>query len=141
MSILLIEDNPRFVELLRHSLEGVDLVVAGTLAVAIHLLDTQCFTLALVDLGLPDSLPGHTLGALRAYKVPKVVITAGSTVTPAEAAAQGAADYIEKTTPIGDLVARIRFNMAKHQPRRRPFDAAVFEQIKVCLSCRELAAI
>ncbi len=138
MTILLIEDDHRLAELIAFKLAGHEVVIAASLAAAHAALATIRPILLLVDLNLPDSKGLDTLSALKAYTVPKVVISASAKELTPEMAALGVCDYVRKTCGIDDIVARIRFNLSKCQPARRRFDPAVFSQIQACLS-REFA--
>lgn len=138
MTILLIEDNALFSELLEASLDA-EVHVAETLADAKRWLSAFRADLILVDLGLPDSQGLNTLKALQGTKTAKVVLTAGDHC-PNEVAKAGGIDYIPKTD-VSAMLSRIRFHMERLTPKPR-FDPDIFEKIKACLgSCRELAHV
>jgi PAS domain S-box-containing protein len=78
LHVLLVEDNPGDVLLIREALEdaGVDLQPTGRLADALDMLASARFDAVLLDLGLPDSQGLDTLGAvLAATRKPVIVLT------------------------------------------------------------------
>lgn len=131
MTVLLVEDNAYFADLVANAFKDLRLFVVPTLLAARAFLVANRVDLILLDLGLPDSQGVGTLRALSGFRVPKVVLT-GSLVA-SEVAEMGAADYILKGTP-EDIIERIRFNVNKvRRPRRACFAPEIFEQIKACL--------
>jgi len=122
LTILLIEDNPGDVRLIREMLEGaqgleahrvwrggdgaaVGLEVAGTLSAGLERLDEGGIDLVLLDLGLPDSQGTATAEELlaRAPDVPVVVLTClDDEETGMEIVHMGAQDYLVKgeTDPV-----------------------------------------
>lgn len=130
MTVLLVEDNAFFAQVVEQALHGVRVTVVGTLAAAREVLVDHRFDLVFLDLGLPDSQGVATLRALDWVKVPKVVITASQVAK--ECAQAGAADYILKGAD--DIVERIQFNANKVcRASRARFAPETFEQIKACL--------
>jgi DNA-binding response OmpR family regulator len=134
MTILLIEDNRLFSDLIESSLSNADIHVVQTLASAQEWLSAFRADLILVDLGLPDSSGLDTLRALKGIRTDKVVLTGGDHY-PSEVIDAGGRDYIPKTDA-KDMLTRIRFHMERLTPRPR-FAPQVFEQIKACLTVPE----
>ncbi len=137
MTILLIEDNRLFSEMMELTLTEVDLHVVETLAAAKTWLKMFRADMILVDLGLPDSQGLLTLKELMNVKVPKVVLT----VTPGEleeVAKLGACDYIVKSR-VPEMMTRIRFHTNRLTKRPR-FKPEVFEKIRECLMSPQLAS-
>lgn len=130
MTILCIEDNRLFRELIQYSLDDMEVHVVGTLAEAKEWLKENRVDLLLVDLGLPDSNGIDTLKALSATKVPKVILTAHPTYAQ-ECAKLGAIDYILKGDDSADVLERIKFNISRvNKCKSKRFAPHVFEQLK-----------
>jgi len=127
VTILLIEDNRQFSELIELSITDANIHVVETLDAAKGWLSTFRADLILVDLGLPDSQGLNTLKALSFIRTPKVVLTAGDHCEE-EAIRLGAVDYIAKTHA-PEVCERIRFNVRKLVKRPR-FKPDVFDQIR-----------
>lgn len=141
MTILLIEDDHRLADLIQFKLSGHEVMIAPSLAAAHLALATIRPVLVLVDLNLPDSRGLDTLLALKGCNVPKVVISGHPKDLTPEMAALGVTDYVRKTSNIDDIVARIRFNISKYQPRQR-FRPEIFREIQAALCpVRELASV
>jgi ActR/RegA family two-component response regulator len=68
VSIILVEDDLPFVEILRHWLGDREIRVAGSLAEAERLIETLPPKYLLLDLSLPDSMPQQTLARIRSLK-------------------------------------------------------------------------
>jgi DNA-binding NarL/FixJ family response regulator len=113
-TILLVEDDPDHVELIRRylkevngtplRLEWVDRLQKGIERIRRGNIDT-----VLLDLGLPDSTPDHTLAAMldQASRFPVIVLTARDDLeTAAKAVQQGAQDYLVKAHLTGELLMR-----------------------------------
>lgn len=133
MTILLIEDDKRLSDLICAAFPSDEVLTAASLAAATALLAVVKPVLMLVDLALPDSQGLDTLVALRSYKCPKVALTANQESLPTEAAKLGAIDYVKKTNGMGDVLARVRFNVEKVRPVQR-FAPETFDKIKQCLA-------
>lgn len=127
LSLLLVEDNPGDVDLLReHVREAAgsppDLQVAGTLDDALRLLEEHRFDAVLLDLNLPDSAGLETLDrALRANpETPVIVLTgAAGEDTWIETVQRGAADFLPKDGIDGDLLLRsVRYAMERARRHR-----------------------
>lgn len=127
MTILLIEDNRLFSELIERSLGDSEVYIVGTLAAAQDWLQLFRADLILVDLGLPDSQGLSTLKALQSTRTPKVVLT-GAEVDLAEVARCGGCDFIPKSG-INMMTERIQFHISRLTKRAR-FAPDVFYQIR-----------
>jgi len=114
VSILLVEDNPGDVRLIREFLNeaGVNkaaLITAATLARGIELLDCSTIDVVLLDLGLPDNQGLDTLHAVREKcgDVPIVVLSGLQDEETAISAVQnGSQDYLVKGKVDGNLLWR-----------------------------------
>jgi signal transduction histidine kinase len=113
IKILLVEDNPGDVRLLREALAEVggkfELTVVDQLAPALQRLAAAPFDVLLLDLGLPDSEGLATLAAVRrqALSVPVVVLTGLQDEDAAvRALRDGAQDYLIKGQADGNLLWR-----------------------------------
>lgn len=117
--LLLVEDNPRHVELLRQSFgeAGVayagaapyELAVAGTLAAAIERLARRDVDVVLLDLTLPDGTGLDPILKIRERHpdLPLIALTAlGDDRLPSQAVQAGAQDYLMKGKLSGELLAR-----------------------------------
>ena len=134
MTILLIEDNRLFSELVETNLADIEVHVVETLGAALEWLNTFHADMILVDLGLPDSSGLNTLKALRHIKTPKIVVT-GADESPEQAAQLGATDYVIKADP-NRLIKRLRFHISRLSKKPR-FAPGVFEEIRACLEHRD----
>jgi two-component system, cell cycle sensor histidine kinase and response regulator CckA len=111
--ILVVEDNPAFVEFLRESLLSLstelEVSVATQLSAAIAALTVQSFDAVLLDLNLPDSSGLQTLQRVTAANthVPIVVLTGIDDARQAQDAMRlGAQDWLTKGQPDPELVLR-----------------------------------
>ena len=113
MRLILIEDNHRLAEAIRHSLEGEGFTVdrVETLAAARAALGGVPYDLILLDLGMPDGDGTGLITSLRRSKVatPILIITArdgiGERVRGLDC---GADDYLVKPFSTAELAARCR---------------------------------
>ncbi len=104
LQVLLIEDNPGDVRLIREMVaeaetRDIGIESAESLSAGLDLLTTGGFDVVLLDLGLPDSQGLATLGRLyaRVSDIPIVVLTGhGDEAIAIEAVKQGAQDYLVK---------------------------------------------
>jgi DNA-binding NtrC family response regulator len=112
--ILLVEDDPDMLELVREHLEGEGHAVAalGSGVAALERLRAEHFDVVLTDLRLPDADGMEVLRVSRETQrdVPVILITAFGTIeTAIQAIRRGAYDYVTKPFPmeeIGLLVAK-----------------------------------
>jgi DNA-binding response OmpR family regulator len=113
MRLLLVEDNTRLSELIVAGLakEGFAVDAVATIADALCALSTTHFSLAIVDLGLPDGNGLTIIQHLRGSgaTIPMLVLTARqSTEDKVKGFHQGADDYLGKPFAFDELVARVR---------------------------------
>ena len=114
MTILLIEDNPADVEMIREMLSEIkglpfDMVCADRLLSAKPHIQEGGIDVILLDLGLPDSQGLQTLTQLKVLSgdVPVVVLTMlDNEETGLKALKEGAQDYLVKGQINGPLIAR-----------------------------------
>jgi two-component sensor histidine kinase len=114
VTILLIEDNPADVEMIREMLSEVkglpfDMVCADRLSAVKPHLEKGGIDVILLDLGLPDSQGLKTLTKLREQSgdIPVVVLTLiDNEETGLKALSEGAQDYLVKGQITGSLIAR-----------------------------------
>jgi signal transduction histidine kinase len=140
--VLLVEDDPEDVLLLRETLSDVpsvqfDVTHVGTLGEALPRLGEPGFEVVLLDLSLPDSQGFETFGTVKASgsEVPVVVLTGLDDETLALRAVQaGAQDYLVKGRADGELLCRsIRYAIERQRTshyralitERKRFDTAV----------------
>jgi DNA-binding response OmpR family regulator len=113
LRLLLIEDEPRIVELLSAALSRVNFAVdaVGTGAEGQAALSATPYDAVILDLGLPDGDGLTLLGATRAAgnNVPILILTARDAVENRVCGLdRGADDYLVKPFAITELVARIK---------------------------------
>jgi DNA-binding response OmpR family regulator len=113
MRLLVIEDEPRIVEILRPPLEQAGFVVdfVRLCADAREALASHPYDAALLDLGLPDGDGLHLLAELRARgeAIPILVLTARDAVDDRVSGLDtGADDYLVKPFAMAELVARTK---------------------------------
>jgi len=112
MHVLLVEDNPGDVRLIREmiresGLTGVDLETSESLQLALKRLADGGIDAVLLDLGLPDSqgLDTLTRTCAEAPTVPIVVLTGlDDEESGVQAVQEGAQDYLAKSRVTGDLL-------------------------------------
>lgn len=114
INVLLIEDNPGDIRLLREMLAEVkgavfNLEVSGCLHAGLERLNSGEMDIVLLDLSLPDSDPENTLVQAHAYteKIPIVVLTGFVDEKLAiDAIRNGAQDYLVKGEVTSELLGR-----------------------------------
>jgi two-component system cell cycle sensor histidine kinase/response regulator CckA len=114
MRVLLVEDNAGDARLLREALAEVDsggfkLIHVDRLETALSRLDEEEYSLALVDLSLPDAhgLDSVTQVHARAPRVPIIVLTGlNDEAVAIRALREGAQDYLFKGQVDGNLLVR-----------------------------------
>jgi len=119
MRILLVEDDPLVGSAVRQALQdaafAVDWVQDG--ATALSSSKNEDYTLVLLDLGLPRKDGLEVLRELRQMKntVPTIIITARDAVEDRiKGLDYGADDYMVKPFSVGELVARMRAVVRRH---------------------------
>ena len=120
--ILLIEDDPALLTILKASLEygGFKGESVGSGAEAIEAFRSRKFDAVLVDLGLPDIDGADLLRTLREISdVPILVVSGrGSERDKIDALDRGADDFIPKPFLPGELLARIRAALRRYQSQQ-----------------------
>ena len=113
--VLIIEDDPRLVEVLADSLqrESIQVSHANRGVEAIGLVMNGKFDLVLLDLGLPDTGGFEVLAQIKAHPagrdLPVILLTAwNGTHDKIRGFELGAADYITKPFELAELRARVR---------------------------------
>jgi CheY-like chemotaxis protein/nitrogen-specific signal transduction histidine kinase/HPt (histidine-containing phosphotransfer) domain-containing protein len=113
--LLIIEDDPRLVEVLADCLqrEGIEVTHTGRGLDAVELVRNSKFELVLLDLGLPDTGGFEVLEQIKAFPagrdLPVILLTAwNGTHDKLRAFELGAADYITKPFELAELRARVR---------------------------------
>ncbi|RLE26577.1 MAG: DNA-binding response regulator [Actinobacteria bacterium] len=138
-TILVVEDEPSFVEALRIGLrrEGFDVIVATDGAEALEMFDAAQPDLVLLDVMLPRISGIDVCRQLRKKtQTPIIMVTAKSeeidTVVGLEV---GADDYVTKPYRLRELTARIRavLRRSESQDSSRPSHTAAIEVGDVCL--------
>lgn len=119
MRILIVEDEPDMIELLRAALSRHDFVADGlpSLALAQEAIDMVPYDLVLLDRTLSDGDGAWLIGYIRERRphTPTIVISArGSTADRVQGLNMGADDYLPKPFTIDELLARM------HAVLRRP---------------------
>ncbi len=125
MRILIVEDNVQLSDwlarLLRKAGYTVDAVADGD--DADHVLRTEDYDLAIIDLGLPGLGGLEVLKRLRARGsgLPVLILTANDTVSDrVRGLDAGADDYLAKPFDVAELEARVRAQLRRVGPSRNP---------------------
>ncbi len=132
IKLLVIEDDPAYLELLQSTLAEAalgggaspvfEVITAGTLGDGISLLAQNNTDAVLLDLSLPDSRSQDTFRQLYAHAplVPIVVMSSlDDEATAIESVKAGAQDYLVKGQVAGDLLVRaIRYAIQRKQSER-----------------------
>jgi DNA-binding response OmpR family regulator len=137
--ILVVDDDPRYVKLVRVNLEpsGYEVVTANTGQMAIDLAAERDLDLILLDIMMPGLDGYQTCKEIRRFsQVPVIMLTAlGHTDSLVRGLDAGADDYIAKPFSAQELLARIRALLRRaeinsgeeppdHRPRRVTLDTA-----------------
>jgi two-component system KDP operon response regulator KdpE len=128
--ILLVDDEPQIIRVLRPSfeIEGFEVIDAPDAASALEATRTRAPDLMVLDLGLPDQDGKQVIQAVRkSSDVPIIVLSARHLESEKIAALDlGANDYVDKPFAVGELMARIRAALrsaAKREPAVGLFEA------------------
>ncbi len=144
--VLIVEDEASDAVVLTHALAGLgiphaSIFRASSLGEALSRLASARPTLAIVDLGLPDSEGPDTVRQLRARApdLPLIVISgAADTVAAARSLQEGADDYLVK----GDFDARALDRAVRHAgERRRLWTEARLKTLEIERAERRLRAV
>ncbi|MDE2368022.1 MAG: response regulator [Burkholderiales bacterium] len=128
--ILIVEDEEQIRRFLRLTLaaEGYEVHEAGSVARGLIEAGTRRPELIVVDLGLPDGDGVELIRELRLFTAaPVIVLSARSGEADKIAALDaGADDYLVKPFGAGELLARVRAQLRRHQ-QRTPAGATTIE--------------
>ncbi|WP_114951836.1 response regulator transcription factor [Sphingosinicella terrae] len=117
--ILLVEDDPALLTLLQASVSygGFTSESVASGRAALDIFRSRSFDAVLVDLGLPDLDGGEVLRKLREMSDVPILVVSGrdSERDKIDALDRGADDYIPKPFLPGELLARIRAALRRHQ--------------------------
>jgi DNA-binding response OmpR family regulator len=144
-TVLLVEDDPMIARTLSMGLryEGFELSHAGSIAIAMQLLEQQAFELILLDVGLPDGDGISLCRALRALHpaTPILMLSARTDESAVVASMEGGADdYIRKPCGLRELSARMRRLLVRAQPAREPRAVISFGDIEMDVQRRNVSA-
>jgi DNA-binding response OmpR family regulator len=122
MRILIVEDQPKLAQSLKHGLEAerFDVTVAATGEEGFFLVLSQVFDLLILDLMLPGRDGLEILRALRqrGLATPVLILSARDTVRDrVNGLDLGADDYLVKPFAFEELLARIRALLRRGRPR------------------------
>jgi two-component system KDP operon response regulator KdpE len=140
LRVLVVEDDPSLVQLLRATLEGQGMqsIDARSAADAIFLCRSHNPDLVLLDLGLPDRDGMEVLRELRGwFSKPIIVLSARRKEDDkVRALDEGADDYLAKPFGAQELLARLRVAL-RHDLRRTTEDPLVLTgSLRIDLSAR-----
>lgn len=144
-TVLLVEDDPMIARTLSMGLryEGFELSHAGSIAIAMQLLEQQAFELILLDVGLPDGDGISLCRALRALHpaTPILMLSARTDESAVVASMEGGADdYIRKPCGLRELSARMRRLLVRAPPAREPRAVISFGDIEMDVQRRNVSA-
>jgi DNA-binding response OmpR family regulator len=136
MRVLTIEDNRRFLDLMRSHLtkRGFVVDVAETLADGLTLVASGCHDMVLLDLSLPDGDGKEFIDRLRREhsSMPIIVLSARGGIDDRLGSLDlGADDYLVKPFDLDELVARVRAVARRgvaYKEERLSFADVVFDQ-------------
>ena len=122
MKLLLVEDDPLLGDGLRASLGKAGFIVSWVRdgKTALGLLETEEFTIMVLDIGLPVMSGMEVLREVRARgdTLPILMLTARDTTRDKVLSLdRGADDYLVKTADMEELIARLRSQTGTRQPR------------------------
>lgn len=139
ISVLLVEDNPGDVRLIREALGKLaenlfELKAASRLSEAKALLEDREYDIVLLDLTLPDSVGIETLERVRAIapSVPVVVLTGlDDEAMAVKAVAAGAQDYLVKGRfdPAVQVRRAVRYAIERHRLRSELKELSITDEL------------
>jgi two-component system KDP operon response regulator KdpE len=119
-SVLLIEDDPAVLHMLQATVQygGFTSEQASSASEALERLASQSFDSVLLDLGLPDVEGRHLIAEIRRRSDIPILVVSGrdDERTRIEALDAGADDFVAKPFLPGELLARIRAAIRRHDP-------------------------
>ena len=140
---VIVEDEPQIRRFVRAALEAEQWQVfeAGTLKQGLVEAGTRRPDLVILDLGLPDGDGVDYLRDLRAWSQVAVIVLSARTDEADKIAAldAGADDYLTKPFGVGELMARVRVALRRHQKAAEPGSAVVgFGKVRVDFTTRRV---
>ncbi|MGP1629917.1 MAG: response regulator [Giesbergeria sp.] len=136
-SILIVEDESDIRRFLRLTLEADGHAVheACTLARGLIELGTRRPDLLILDLGLPDGDGVDLIHTLRTWSTMPVIVLSARTDEASKIAAldTGADDYLVKPFGSGELMARVRAQLRRAEPRSGTDQKPVLQLGDVCI--------
>jgi len=122
-SILIVDDDPHFLRVLRRILSGERFEVSATSdpCEALELLRSGTFNLIICDLRMPDCDGLNLLQSIRSAgnEIPVIILTAyGEVDTYLEAMNAGATEYLNKPIKSDELIRVVRLCLRKGNHRR-----------------------
>lgn len=130
-SVLLIDDDPAIIRLIRVSLEGhpYRLLDASTAAEGVELAARKRPDLIILDLGLPDAEGFRVIETVREWaKTPIIVLSGrGEEELKVRALESGADDYVTKPFGVSELLARIKVALRHSIAAQTGSESPVFE--------------
>lgn len=119
--ILIVEDDKKISSLIKAYLENADFIVkiANTIDEALKLLNSENFSLVILDLMLPDGYGESLMEDFKQLNIPVIMVTAKSSEEERLAGfSLGADDYIVKPFSPRELVARVRAVLKRYDNER-----------------------
>ena len=139
-NVLIVEDEQAIRRFLRTALEadGLRVYEAETLQRGLLEAATRKPDLIILDLGLPDGDGIDFIRDLRQWSaIPVIVLSARSEESDKIAALDaGADDYLSKPFGIGELQARLRVALRRHNSGASPEPVVHFSNVKVDIAAR-----
>lgn len=125
--VLVVDDEPQILRVLRRSLErhGFEVVTAAEAAMALQILRSMSIQLVITDLRMPDMSGVELCREIRRNSsIPLIIISVkGDEETKVQALDAGADDYVTKPFGMQELMARVRAISRRAAPV--PADAQV----------------
>jgi two-component system, OmpR family, KDP operon response regulator KdpE len=110
--VLVVDDEPQILRVLRRSLErhGFEVVTAAEAATALQIVRSMAIQLVITDLRMPDMSGVELCREIRrTSSIPLIIISVkGEEETKVEALDAGADDYVTKPFGMEELMARVR---------------------------------
>ncbi len=140
---LIVEDEPQIRRFVRAALEAEHWQVFEATTVKQGLVEagTRRPDLVILDLGLPDGDGVDYLRDLRAWSQIAVIVLSARTDEADKIAAldAGADDYLTKPFGVGELMARVRVALRRHQKAAEPGSAVfTFGKVRVDFTARRV---
>lgn len=142
INVLIVEDELAISRFLRTALEGDGLRVydAGTLQRGLIEAATRKPDLVILDLGLPDGDGIDFIREVRQWSQMPIIVLSARTEESDKIAAldAGADDYLSKPFGIGELQARLRVALRRHNATTPAEPVYTFSDVRVDLAARRI---